>query len=192
MKYNELVTEFCRANEEGKTIEGYIVFSPDSFEKPYPLQSRTYLLSSDNKAFKNGMTSNSIFGSALDGSDNGVRLDLYMKDASVPDGWDIEDCGLMSYQVFETYDRSTTSKGTFPTHSMAYQAMMSLIKSAFGDSEDDIKKRIEEKTCGVSSSGGWAKNVGKRGYDFSWRIVRLFNDGRLIRTEQEMNEPTKG
>lgn len=60
------------------------------------------------------------------------------------------------------------------------------------DSEDDIKKRIEKETCGVNSSGGWAKNVGKRGYDFSWRIVRLFNDGRLIHIEQEMNEPKEG
>lgn len=70
MKFNELVTEFCRANEEGRAMEGYIVFAPQSFELPYPLQSRTYLVSSDNKRFKKGMSGNSIFGSALDGSDN--------------------------------------------------------------------------------------------------------------------------
>lgn len=35
MKFNELVTEFCRANEEGRAVEGYIVFAPQSFELPY-------------------------------------------------------------------------------------------------------------------------------------------------------------
>lgn len=187
MKYNELVAEFCRANEDGKTIEGYIVFSPASFDKPYPLQSRTYLLSSDNKAFKKGMSSNSIFGSALDGSDNGVRLDLYMRDAGNQNGWGIEDCGLVSYQLLEICDRSVMAKGMFSSQAKAHNAMLDAIKAAFDT--DDINECMEQEIGEIKQSSVWANDVGKNHSDYDWNIIRLFNNGRLLCSESEMNEP---
>lgn len=69
-------------------LKGVIVFSNESFDKPYPLEARSYVISSDNKAFFPDMISNSIFGSSLDGSDVGIRIDWYSD-------WIVEDCYLL-------------------------------------------------------------------------------------------------
>ncbi len=78
-------------------LTGCIVFTEDSFEKPYPLEARSYVVSSNNKAYLPGMIGGySIFGSALDGSDKGVRLEAYMAaERGGKDGWKVEYCYLM-------------------------------------------------------------------------------------------------
>ena len=94
MSYPEM-KELFREQEKshGKHLEGYIVFSADSFTTPYPEASRTYRVSSDNKAFYCTTGGYSIFGDSLDGSDRGVRLDYYMADErGGKDGWKIERC----------------------------------------------------------------------------------------------------
>ena len=49
-------SRFCEVENEGKEhLSGYIVFSQDSFDKPYDERSRTYGVSSNNKAFQSGM-----------------------------------------------------------------------------------------------------------------------------------------
>lgn len=188
MKYQELAAEFCRANDEGRKIEGYITFTPSSFNHPYPLQSRTYMVSSDNKRFKRGMASNSIFGSALDGSDAGVRLDLYMRETGTKDGWTVEDCGLVSYQLLETCDRSTMVKGIYSTKTEAHNAMQDEICVALMYSDEDINQRMEEETGEISDFGAWANDVMPNHSDYDWDIIRLFNNGRSIRSEADMNE----
>lgn len=97
--YKELKEKFRKYEENVRTVynakhlTARIVFTEDSFEKEYSESSRTYQFSSDNKAFQPGMRGYSIFGSAIDGSDNNVRLDLYMKDErGEKDGWKIEKC----------------------------------------------------------------------------------------------------
>jgi len=87
---------YCRAAERaGLHITGYITFSPASFEKKYSEESRTYAVSSDNKAYWSRTGSHSIFGSSLDGSDQHVRLDHRMaSEFGGPDGWQIERCQL--------------------------------------------------------------------------------------------------
>lgn len=94
MPYNELKKLFQQVEAEGKGhLTGYIVFTQDSFTKEYPEASRTYAISSDNKAFRPGMAGYSIFGYALDGSDDGVRLESYMADEhGGSQGWKIERC----------------------------------------------------------------------------------------------------
>lgn len=188
MKFNELVTEFCRANEEGRTVEGYITFAFESFERPYPLQARTYLVSSDNKRFKQGMSGNSIFGSALDGSDNGVRLDLYMQDTGNANGWVVENCGLLSYQLLETCERSLVVLGTYPTQTEAYHAMLDAINVAIDDPDKDINQLTEEEAGEVDQYSGWANDIGANHSNYDWNILRLFNDGRTIRSETDMYE----
>ena len=92
LTYSELVDRFRNAESEGKKhLTGYIVFSQDSFNKPYDERSRTYTVSSDNKAFKVGLGGYSIYGSCLDGSDPCVRLDGYMRGENA---WKIEKCYL--------------------------------------------------------------------------------------------------
>lgn len=63
---------------------GVIVFSQSNWDKEYSLESRSYRVSSDNKAFIPGQIGNSIFADALDGTDDGVRLDWYH--------WDVDYC----------------------------------------------------------------------------------------------------
>jgi predicted adenine nucleotide alpha hydrolase (AANH) superfamily ATPase len=67
-----------------------IVFTNDSFKKEYPENSRSYQISHENKWFKSNMIGCSLFGNCLDGTDNGVRLDWYIKEGSPK--WRVEYC----------------------------------------------------------------------------------------------------
>jgi len=53
------------------------VMTPDSFDREYDEEGRSYRFNNYNKAFL-PMTSSSIFSSCLDGTDDGVRLDWYV------------------------------------------------------------------------------------------------------------------
>ena len=104
ISYNELASIF-RARESAnadipyaqrKHLTGCIVFTKDSFKKQYSLESRTYEVSSNNKAFIPGKGGYSIFGSALDGSDSCVRLESYMADEhGGKNGWKVDYCYLI-------------------------------------------------------------------------------------------------
>ena len=98
MSYSELSALFRSVNVNGfQPVVGYIVFSPESFEKEYSESSRTYRVSSDNKAYQSGMGGYSIYGSAKDGSDPLVRLDAYMAAEHGGDGgWKVDYCYLCS------------------------------------------------------------------------------------------------
>lgn len=93
MSYADMTSFFRQEESKGKHALGYIVFSQDSFSEPYSELSRTYRVSSDNKAFQEGMGGYSIYGSCLDGSDPIVRLEAYMaSEHGGKDGWKIERC----------------------------------------------------------------------------------------------------
>ena len=99
MSYLEMKKRFREAeNNRSGHLTGYIVFSQDSFTKPYSLESRTYVVSSDNKAFQPNMGGYSIFASALDGTDMGVRLEQYMaEERGGKDGWKVERCYMKEH-----------------------------------------------------------------------------------------------
>ena len=80
MSYPQLKAHFRQAEKERNHTTGYIVFTADSFDKPYTEEQRTYVVSSNNKAFIEGMGGYSIYASSLDGSDKCVRLEAYMAD----------------------------------------------------------------------------------------------------------------
>lgn len=97
MSYGQLTELFRAAEREGRHMIGYVVFTEDSFTKPYSERSRTYELSSNNKAFQEGMGGYSIFASCLDGTDPCLRLDGYMAaEKGGKDGWKIERCYVVS------------------------------------------------------------------------------------------------
>ena len=78
-------------------LTAHIVFTEDSFTKAYPLESRTYEISSNNKAFIPGMGGYSIYGSSLDGTDICVRLERYMAaEHGGKDGWKVDYCYLVN------------------------------------------------------------------------------------------------
>lgn len=62
------------------------VISQESFSKPYTEEQRSYRFSNHNKRFIPTNIGNSVFSDCLDGTDPGVRLDLY-----IPDGtWKVD------------------------------------------------------------------------------------------------------
>jgi len=93
MTYHELCAKFRQAERQGRHISGYIVFTEDSWPDKYPVEGRTYEVSSNNKAFQAGMGGYSIYGGSIDGTDPCVRLERYMADEKGgKDGWKIERC----------------------------------------------------------------------------------------------------
>ena len=98
MDYKELKKTFCdlKRTSPREDLTAHIIFTEDSFASQYPLLSRTYLVSSDNKAFWPHMFSNSIFAYCLDNtSDQGVRLDWYMAQEGIAGGWKVEECYIL-------------------------------------------------------------------------------------------------
>lgn len=75
-----------------KHLAGVVVFTEDSFNKPYTEKERSYRFTSDNKAFLPNQHSNSIFADCLDNTDLGVRLDWYMHGEKP---WKVEYCYLL-------------------------------------------------------------------------------------------------
>lgn len=94
MTFSEFEEFMIRHNAEkpGCVIKGVIVFTEDSFDEYYSLASRSYMVCSDNKMFRPNCCSNSLFGSALDGSDNGVKLSEYMYGIN---HWKVDYCYLL-------------------------------------------------------------------------------------------------
>ena len=96
MSYAEFRDAMFKFNKEhpeapyGKaTLYGVIVFTEDSFGRPYTETERSYRTDNAQKGFNHGMISNSILADCLDGKDLGVRIDLYMYD-----GWKVDYCYL--------------------------------------------------------------------------------------------------
>ena len=92
--YAELTRRFREAERNGDAhLEGRIVFTQDSFTEQYSEAARTYVVSSNNKAFIPNMGGYSIYASSLDGSDPMIRLDRYMQaEHGGENGWKIERC----------------------------------------------------------------------------------------------------
>ena len=86
--FNEQHGYKTKGNE--KCLKAVVVFTEDSFSKPFTEKERSYQFTSDNKAFLPNQLSNSIFADCLDGKDLGVRLDWYMGT-----DWKVEYCYLL-------------------------------------------------------------------------------------------------
>lgn len=75
-----------------------VVFKQESFDKEYSLESRSYAISSGENYFRSDKISNSLYGDCLDGSENGVRLDLYihsMPEDNVGKPWIVDYCYIV-------------------------------------------------------------------------------------------------
>lgn len=89
------------AGKPDKHLTGYVVFTKDTWpSEDYAMWARTYVVSSDNKAFQPEKGGYSIFGSCLDGTDVGVRLERYMAaERGGKDGWKVDYCLLVGYRA---------------------------------------------------------------------------------------------
>lgn len=97
LTYGELKEAMIEHNRKfglkEKPLVGVIVFTEHSFKQAYPLLARSYRVNSHNKAFIDGMSGYSIFGSSLDGTDIYVRLEQYMSDErGGMNGWYVDYC----------------------------------------------------------------------------------------------------
>lgn len=156
MTYQELRKLFY-AHEDKKPsthLTAYITFSsfgPDN-KKHYTWEARTYAISSNNKAFQASKGGYSIYGSCLDKSDCGIRLEKYMRDEQGgKNGWIVEDCCLICYmpaahdsglllpRLFYTYDEAVRA---FPSDLGEEPGNQAVQKILF---YDPLKIRFEER-----------------------------------------------
>ena len=101
LTYNELKERLTKCYENGEyDKKGVIVFTEDSFNRQFSLESRSYRVPAFNKVFSPHACGYSLYGSCLDGTDPGVRLEQYIdceygkdnKQGADGTGWHIEYC----------------------------------------------------------------------------------------------------
>ena len=93
---SDLKSLFREAENNRQHLTAHIIFTADTFKKPYSEFERTYEVSSDNKAFQSRMGGYSIYGASLDGVDPCLRMEGLMADEmGGKDGWKIEKCFLI-------------------------------------------------------------------------------------------------
>lgn len=116
MSYREMCDLFRAVEKTGAGhVSGHIVFTESSFTSFYGEESRTYIVSSDNKAYRPNMGGYSIYGSSLDGTDVMVRLENYMAaEKGGKGGWEIEKCYMRGdelQKVHNIINRSREERG---------------------------------------------------------------------------------
>lgn len=155
MNYLDLKQIFCNLNRDHPTqkLTAHITFAEDSFQKPYSLLSRTYRITSGEKAFWSRTGSHSIFAYCLDiTSDQGVRLDWYMEDEGNPGGWKVQDCYILE-RMRDVTDIPNAERVVQPDGTVCY---------FFGDTTiqvneimQDGKRKLEPIAGDQAAYGEW-------------------------------------
>ena len=180
MVYTELKQVFqeLKCTSPREDLTAHVIFTEDSFAAQYPLLSRTYCVSSDNKGFRPHMFSNSIFAYCLDKtSDQGVRLDWYMAEEGNPGGWKVEDCYILEQMrdvaAIPHYDRMEQDDGT-----VCYFFGDTCIRVR--ESEDNGKIRLEPVSGDQTACGEWVELPIDRVYGYCTLLERHLNgkDGK--------------
>lgn len=110
LPYGKMKELFRKAERAGTHVCGYITFMQDCFTVQYSERSRTYAVSSGNKAFQPNMGGYSVYGSCLDGTDPCVRLEQYMAvERGGEKGWSVERCYILQ-QPLPQPERQMTDK----------------------------------------------------------------------------------
>ncbi len=156
MKYQELKDLFCK--HEGSYpqthLTAYITFSsfgPEN-DETYPWKSRTYVISSDNKAFQSNMGGYSIFGNCLDGADRYIRLENYMaEERGGEGGWVVEDCCIVGYLLTGASEVSISSPEMFYSIDAARDEMLSHVASIIKIDPETLKVDYTKGECCVES-----------------------------------------
>jgi len=174
MNYAELKKIFqeLKRNSAKENLTAHIVFTEGSFTKPYPLLSRTYSLTSDNKAFWPNMGGYSIFADCLDGTDQGVRLEWYMAEEGNKDGWKVQECYILEQMrdvsAIPNYARAEQDDGT--------------VCYFFGDTTirvretlDNGKLHLEPVAGDQIACGEWSDLSIDRVYGYCSLLVRYLN-----------------
>ena len=177
MDYTHLKRVFqkLKHSSPSEDLTAHIIFTEDSFTKPYPLLSRTYSFSSDNKAFYPGMGGYSIFAYCLDGTDQGVRLDWLMAEEGNPDGWKAADCYVLE-QMWDAEAIFDLTEMELEDKSICYSFGGTCIR-AYQISEGG-KIRLEPLAGNQVIDGKWAELSIDRVYGDCTLLTRHLN-GRM-------------
>ena len=179
MNYAELKQIFreLKRTSPRENLTAHIIFTEDSFATQYPLLSRTYRVSSDNKAFWPNMGGYSIFAYRLDvTSDQGVRLDWYMEEEGNADGWKVEDCYILE-RMRDAEAISDLIRIELEDDTICY---------GFGDSSTCIrvcetngngKIRLEPLAGNQMIDGKWVELSIDRVYGYCTLLERQLNQG---------------
>lgn len=166
---------------KGEHLEGFVCFTEDSYPEPYSEEARTYLFTSRNQAFMPLESGDgSIIGSALDGTDKNVSLDLYMADEHGMEGqWKIERCGLVKYLVIKTIERDSRCMGPFSSQEAAEKVMLEDFSVASGIPVECAEARYrgmsqdsledEDAGFGFYENAAWFNGT----ENLDWKVVRL-------------------
>lgn len=191
MEYRELYEIFC-AHERSKPthhLTAYITFSPESFAPGtnYSERERTYVISSNNKAFLPGMGGYSVFGSCLDGkSDQCIRLDQYMAaEHGGKNGWIVENCCLVGWMVstfhaWRDYPEELEEQQLYYSHTEALDAMMQKLCEKGSLDFNAMKFRYSINQCRIRDNGCWLDS--KSAYLHNDTPDRWSWDIRTVRT----------
>ena len=175
MTYQELKNVFQELKQTSprEDLTAHIIFTEDSFSRPSPLLSRTYLVSSNNKGFWPRMFSRSIFAWCLDkNSDQGVRLDWYMADEGNANGWKVQECYILERM---------RDAAAIPNAARAVQAD-GTVCWFFGDTSirarevrEDGKTHLEPVAGDQVACGQWAELPIDRVYGYCTLLERYIN-----------------
>jgi len=187
MEYRELYKLFCR-HENSKSewpLTAHITFAPESFapDANYTERERTYVVSSDNKAFWPRTGGFSIFASCLDErSDPCIRLDHYMADVhGGKNGWIVEKCCLIGWLLQSSNERELRQPKIFFQHERAVEAMLRELCDVSGCNDyDDVKAlfdqyqgEIVEHGFGTTSCSAWLNDGATGNWDWQIRMIHI-------------------
>ncbi len=154
-------------------LTAHIIFTEDSFHKPYSLLSRTYRISSDNKAFWSNMGGYSIFGYCLDiTSDQGVRLGHYMAEERDPSGWKVEDCYILE-QMRDAAAIPNLTRMEQDNGSVCYFFADTCIRVC--ESHEGRKIHLEPVRGDQTACGEWVELPVDRVYGYCTLLERYLN-----------------
>ena len=191
MTYQELKA-LLRKHEEsdpGTHLTAYITFSffGRENEKEYSWVDRTYAVSSSNKAFQPNMGGCSIFGSCLNGTDQHIRLENFMKEErGAQNGWVVEDRCIVGHMLMEHGEFNIFPPKLFFSHVDAAQHMLSRV-AAVGEIDEALLSKSYHAANGCIEEPDWysvlrdSAWVAGSNEDWRWRIqpVRIYGPLRM-------------
>ena len=196
MDYKQLKELLFRHECEhpGTHLTAYITFAsfgPNNKEE-YPWNSRTYVISSDNKAFQPNKGGYSIFGSCLDGTDPCLRLEgLMAAEHGGKDGWVVEDCGIAGYLLIECSDCNISAPKLFYSYSDVLECMLTRL-AEMGELDAGLLKKdyaaakelFEEGCYGADRDSAW---LADSDVDWHWKIqpVCIYGPLKMVFLEPE-------
>lgn len=191
MDYKQLKKILCRHERKHPSthLTAYITFSsfgPQTKRSHslYSWEGRTYLISSDNKAFQPGKGGYSIFGSCLDKTSGPqIRLDPFMADEyGGKDGRVVEDCCIVGYLLNGASDGNLAEPELFYSYGAAHDRMLTLLadvgeleyeqlKAAF----DQRKSVFEEDSYRVEQYDAWLTDHSTCDWMWNIQVVRIYS-----------------